>query len=83
MMSLPDMPCQEIVEVITEYFEGTLPEPDRARFEIHLAGCEACRIYLEQMRRTIAVVGMIDTDALPEGDKQKLVTLFRHWTGTR
>ena len=82
-MSLPDMPCQEIVEVITEYFEGTLPEPDRARFEIHLAGCEACRIYLEQMRRTIAVVGMIDTDALPEGDKQKLVTLFRHWTGTR
>jgi anti-sigma factor RsiW len=82
-MSLPDMPCQEIVEVITEYFEGTLPEPDRARFEIHLAGCESCRIYLEQMRRTIAVVGMIDADVLPEGDKQRLVTLFRDWTQAR
>jgi anti-sigma factor RsiW len=78
-MLLPEMPCQEIVEVITEYFEGTLPEPDKTRFEEHLALCDPCTIYLEQMRRTIRVLGKIDPLALSESDQEKLLSLFRDW----
>jgi anti-sigma factor RsiW len=77
------MPCQELVEVITDYLEGTLAQPDRRRFESHLATCDGCTIYLEQMRQTIAVLGKIDADALPELDRGKLLTLFRDWRGTR
>jgi anti-sigma factor RsiW len=73
------MPCQEIVEAITEYLEGTLPEPDRTRFEKHLALCDPCVLYLEQMREMIKVLGKIDESSLAEEDKDELLILFRDW----
>jgi anti-sigma factor RsiW len=75
------MPCQELVEVITAYLEGTLPEPDRTRFEEHLVVCPHCRIYLEQMRDTITALRGLDGEQIPEGDKQELLSLFRNWRG--
>ena len=73
------MPCQELVEVVTDYLEGALRETDRHRFEAHLAECEACRDYLEQMRRTIAVVGRVDADALSAEARDRLLAAFRDW----
>ena len=46
--------CQELVELVTDYLDGALPPPDRARFEAHIAGCDGCRAYLEQIGVTIA-----------------------------
>jgi anti-sigma factor RsiW len=53
---LPDMPCRELVELITDYLEDRLSPIDRARFEAHLAECEPCRTYLEQFRQMIRVL---------------------------
>jgi anti-sigma factor RsiW len=78
-MSLPEMPCQELVEVITDYLEGTLPEPDRARFEEHLAVCRGCRTYLAQMRQTIAATGSLSEDTLTPAERERLGVLFRGW----
>jgi anti-sigma factor RsiW len=39
-----------MVELITDYLEGALTRSQRRRFEAHLAGCEHCSEYLEQMR---------------------------------
>ena len=41
--------CQEFVELVTDYLEGTLPETDRIRFEAHLAECDGCAGYLEDI----------------------------------
>ena len=50
------------------YLEGGLDADDRARFEAHIAACEHCSAYLEQMRVTLRVVGHIDPDELgPRG----------------
>ena len=57
MTQLPEMPCQELVEVITDYLDDALSPADRARFDAHLAGCDPCQEYLAQFRRTIALVG--------------------------
>jgi anti-sigma factor RsiW len=73
------MACQELVEVITEYLEGTLPAGDRGRFEAHLALCEPCVVYLDQMRTTIAVAGRIPHDELPAPMRDKLLAAFRGW----
>ncbi len=36
MMTSPaELTCQELVELVTEYLEGTLSPADRARFEAH------------------------------------------------
>jgi anti-sigma factor RsiW len=56
--------CQEIVELITEYLEGTLSPVDRARFEHHLDRCDGCDAYVEQMRETVAALGHLPPESL-------------------
>ena len=73
--------CREVVEVVTDYLEGTMAPRQRERFEAHLAGCPHCREYLAQMRHTLEVLGRIEPDDLPPGAEDELVALFRRWTG--
>ena len=40
--TLPEMPCQELVELVTDYLEDRLSPVDRIRFEVHIAECEYC-----------------------------------------
>jgi anti-sigma factor RsiW len=75
------MMCQEVVEVITDYLEGTLPAADRARFEAHLELCVHCRRYLEQFRQTIEETGRLRADDLPEELAGQLLDAFRGWRG--
>ena len=77
---LPEMPCQELVELVTEYLEERLSPVDRARFEAHLAECEACRTYLEQFRQTIGVLGRLPEESLSPEAREALLTAFRGWS---
>ena len=79
MAAYPEMPCQELVELITEYMEGTLSEVDRLRFDQHLAECRHCRNYLWQMRRTIRALGALPEETIPENVKSELLRAFRDW----
>ncbi len=78
-MTSNELTCRELVEVVTEYLEGTLPPDERARFEAHLAECPYCRIYLEQMRRTIRTLGMLTEDAIQPAVRDELLQLFWDW----
>jgi len=78
---LPEMPCRELVELVTEYLEGTLPAADRVRFEAHLADCEYCATYLDQMRTTIRLVGRLPEESMDPAALQTLRTAFRGWHG--
>ena len=49
------MTCQELVELVSDYFEDVLAPEERASFDAHVAGCPGCRRYVEQMRSTIAL----------------------------
>ena len=71
--------CQELVELVTAFLEGTLPPPDRARFEEHIAVCDGCTNYLEQMRTTIRVTGMLTPESLSEEASTELLAAFRNW----
>jgi anti-sigma factor RsiW len=73
------MRCKDLVEVITDYLEGALSPRDTLRFEEHLAVCEGCSNYLEQMRATIRLAGTLKTDSIPDGVREQLLTAFRDW----
>ena len=49
--------CADALELMTDHLEGALSEADAARMRAHLGGCEACRVYLDQLRATIEIVG--------------------------
>lgn len=71
--------CKELVELVTDYLEQALPDPERSRFEAHLAECEGCRTYLDQMRKTIGALGTLTEEAIPAEERQRLLELFRGW----
>jgi anti-sigma factor RsiW len=79
MSESQEMRCKDLVEVITDYLEGALSPGDTLRFEEHLAVCEGCRNYLEQMRATIRLAGTLKTDSLPDGVREELLTAFLDW----
>jgi anti-sigma factor RsiW len=75
-----DLVCQQVVELVTEYLEGSLSRTDRRRFERHLKGCPNCTNYLEQMRVTIATTGTLQVEDLSPQEEQELTDLFRRWS---
>jgi anti-sigma factor RsiW len=78
-----DLPCREVVELVTDYLEGALDERDRKRFERHLDGCDGCTAYLEQMRLTLRLAGRIDPEEVDPVFRGRLVEAFRGWTAER
>jgi anti-sigma factor RsiW len=83
--ALEDMTCQALVEVVTEYLEGTLPALEHQRFESHLDGCDGCAAYVDQMRLTIQLLGHFAVEDIPAEEQARLIELFRNWrsAGTR
>jgi anti-sigma factor RsiW len=70
--------CQEVVEVITDYLEGKLSPEEVAIFEAHLAICDGCQFYLDQIRITIAAVGQIEDEDVPAQLRETVVAAFRN-----
>jgi len=71
--------CKELVELATEYLEGVLSSEDKERFEAHLATCNGCTTYLQQIRRTIQAVGNLGESSVSPQAKENLLRLFRDW----
>lgn len=69
--------CAGVVELVTEYLEDALDDQSRARFEAHLAGCDECATYLDQMRATIAAAGHVDLERVAPATLDRLVAAFR------
>ena len=74
-----ELTCQELVELVTDYLDGSMRPEDRLRFERHLVYCVWCSTYLDQMRETIRLTGTLrEEDIVPEARDQLLAT-FRTW----
>ena len=74
--------CQELVEIVTDYLEGSMTESERARFDAHIQDCHGCTHYLEQMRKTIEVVGKLTEDIAPVDARDGLLEIFLDWKRT-
>jgi hypothetical protein len=79
-VAVPDkMSCKELVELVTEYLEGTLPQADRRRFDEHIRDCPYCTRYIDQMRIVIRTLGRLEEDSLPPEKMGELLDAFRGW----
>jgi anti-sigma factor RsiW len=73
------MTCREVVELMTDYLDGTLSAADRGRFEGHMTGCDGCRAYLAQLRTARRLMGKVAEEPVPEPLKAELMNAFRNW----
>jgi hypothetical protein len=74
-----DVTCAQLVELVTEYFEGTLSPALVERFEQHLVICDGCSIHVQQMRETIRLTGSLTEADLDQDLADQLLTAFRNW----
>jgi anti-sigma factor RsiW len=77
-----ELTCAQLVELVTDYLEGGLSLADAERFEEHIAFCDGCSSYFDQMRATIAAAGHLHEDDLPAELQERLVEAFRAWSPT-
>jgi anti-sigma factor RsiW len=79
MIDAEALSCQELVELVTDYLEGALDDRDVRAFEGHLAGCDGCTEYVEQLRATIRVTGTLTLADLSADAEATLLQAFRDW----
>jgi predicted anti-sigma-YlaC factor YlaD len=78
-MPVEELTCRELVEIVTDYLEGALPPEEYVRFEKHLVMCDGCAIYVDQLRETIRLTGMLKEEQVPEDARDALLEAFRGW----
>jgi anti-sigma factor RsiW len=76
-----ELTCQQLVELVTDYFEGAMAPEERERFEAHLADCPGCEIYLGQMRTTLALT-RASADLAEQPETTALLKAFRDYRRT-
>ena len=75
--------CQELVELVTAYFDGSLSRSERRRFRAHIRGCPDCSAYVEQMRLVIGATGRLTEEDIEPGAREELLEAFRGWSAGR
>ena len=79
MIDVETLSCRELVELVTDYFEGALDDRHTRLFDEHIAACGGCARYLEQLRQTILVTGMLTPDDLSPAAESALLQAFHDW----
>ncbi len=79
MRSETELTCEDFVELVSDYLEGALAPEHRTRFEDHLAVCEGCGAYIDQMRTTLRIVRRLRAEDVPEEARDRLLAVFRAW----
>jgi anti-sigma factor RsiW len=76
-----ELACRELVELVTEYLDGALDDAGRARVETHLAECDGCATYLDQIRATVAATGALPPEPIPPALLARLLDALRAGPG--
>jgi hypothetical protein len=56
--------CADAVELVTGYLDDALAAGDFENFISHLAICEGCLVYTNQIKKTVRIVGELNNDAV-------------------
>jgi predicted anti-sigma-YlaC factor YlaD len=62
-VAVDEVTCQQFVELVTEYFEGSLAPRTQGQVEEHLVMCDWCVTYVEQMEATIGALHELNEPA--------------------
>ena len=62
--------CRDMAELATPYLEGALSPRMRLAAWLHLRLCDACRRYIDQVRRTIRFLGSGPPPPPPSNERE-------------
>jgi anti-sigma factor RsiW len=73
------MTCEELLKALNEYVDGTLDlsAAECREFAEHLAGCDPCRIVVDNIRNTVQLYKAADPYPLPPAFQARLHDALR------
>ncbi len=71
--------CQAIVELAVAQLRVTASPTLSPPVAAHLAACPDCRTYLEQIQRTVRLLGSLPVEPVSAETKLDLIERFRRW----
>ena len=74
--------CREFVELVSDYLDDMLSPADRARFEAHLAECDGCFGYLEDIRHVVTSLHELPQPPADPATYEALLRAFRDLRGS-
>lgn len=74
---LDPLHCIGVVELVTDYLDGVLTPDEVARLDAHLALCDPCVQYIEQVRQTIRAAGRVEPEMVPPEVLDRLLHVYR------
>jgi hypothetical protein len=79
---MSDLDCRGFVELVTSYLEGSMDAQAEQDFIDHLALCDGCERYLDQMRQTTQALTDLPADSLPGDARNALLDAYRRATSS-
>lgn len=77
------MKCEELLAFLNEYVDGNVDPSVCQEFEKHMAGCNPCKIVVDNIRRTITLYREGQPCELPLECRERLhATLRQRWNQT-
>jgi anti-sigma factor RsiW len=76
-----DLDCRQFVEQVTTFLEGDLGPDAEQRFVDHLALCDGCDRYLEQIRQTVQALHDLPAEGISPDTRSALLNAFRSQNG--
>ena len=73
------MDCDNFQERLSACLDRELTPAEMADCTAHIAGCEHCTEYLEQMRMTILLTGRLRTSDLTGAMREEFSALYESW----
>ena len=71
-----ELSCVELVELVTDYLEGALPDAQARRLEHHLDTCPGCTEYLTQLRTVAGSLRGLTEESFPEEMRDGVIADF-------
>jgi predicted anti-sigma-YlaC factor YlaD len=65
--------CRDVSALATDYMEGQLGLRRRLAVRLHLAICSGCRGFMQQMRRTVRLIGDLPVAPPPPDTEARLL----------
>ena len=69
--------CQEMIQALADYLDGSMPPEDRMALDWHLGGCPPCQTFLKTYAATFRLTRTLACDEIPEELKVRLATFAR------
>ena len=68
-----------MLDLLTDYLESALPAAGSRGGGRHLAECDDCARYLDQLRATIDAIGALAEEQVAPDVRDRLLVAFRSW----